>query len=90
MLTELKNQLLEKGRVDFTVRARPSAPATKVLDVLEDESVKIAIAAAPEGGKANAELVKFLAGEFGVRREQVTLLAGHASKLKLVRIRNSE
>ena len=87
-LSALQSELVEKGSVRFAVRARPNAPVTKVLDVLDDESVKIAIKAPAEGGKANAELVRFLAQEFGVSREQVKIVSGASARHKLVQIKN--
>ena len=89
MFTSLQSELAEQGRVDFIVRARPSASQTKAVEQLEDQSIKIAIAAAPENGKANIELVSFLANEFGVPKTQVELVSGHTSKVKHIRIRST-
>ena len=40
----------------------------------------------PEKGKANDELIRFLAGEAGVPRENVIVVAGVVSQNKLVRL----
>lgn len=88
MLQSLLNELAEKGRVDCIVRARPSASHTKVLEQLEDQSIKVAIAAPPENGKANAELVSFLAKECHVPRTHVEIVSGQTSKVKHIRIRS--
>jgi uncharacterized protein (TIGR00251 family) len=40
----------------------------------------------PVDGKANAELVALVAGEFGVRRAQVSIRAGAGGRRKLVKI----
>ena len=40
----------------------------------------------PVDGKANAELIALVAGEFGVRRAQVSIRAGASGRRKLVRI----
>ena len=82
----LHEELQAKGSVCFAVRVRPSASETKVLDIMTDESVKIAIKAPAEGGKANAELVKFLAKEFDTTKESVRIVSGAASRHKLVQI----
>jgi uncharacterized protein YggU (UPF0235/DUF167 family) len=42
------------------------------------------VAAPPEGGRANAALAVLLADALGVRRDQVTVVHGHASRRKLV------
>jgi len=86
MLQSLRDELANNGRVDFYVRVRASAPRTKVLEVLEDKSVKITVAAPPEGGKANAELLSFLAKEFQVPKAKVQLVSGQTSRVKLIRI----
>lgn len=86
MFAALLQELAEKETVQFYVRARPGMSSTKAVEVMDDESVKIDIAAAPEGGKANAELIKYLAKEFGVRRERVQIVSGATARMKLVRI----
>ncbi len=86
MFSTLKQELAQKESVQFYVRARPSMPSTKVVEVMDDESIKIDIAAAPEGGKANAELMKFLAKEFGVSKDAVNIVSGATSRMKLVRV----
>ena len=79
-----------KNTVQFYVRARPGMPVTKVIAVMDDESIKIDIAAVAEGGKANAELIRYLAKEFGVRKDQVLIVSGATARVKLVRIRNDQ
>jgi len=48
--------------------------------------LKVRLTAPPVEGAANAVLIEFLAARFGVKRSQVTLVAGHATRQKLVRI----
>lgn len=69
-------------RVKVIARSASSAVAGE----LPDGTLKVRIAAPPERGKANAELCRLLAEHFGVERSAVTLLSGHTSPLKLVRI----
>lgn len=68
------------------IRVRPSASSTRVKAVMADGTFKIDIAAPPEDGKANEELVKFLAEEFGVAVSSAELLSGPTSRKKIVRI----
>jgi len=86
MLEAFIDELAAKGSVTFAVRARPSAPTTKAVEKLDDESIKIAIAAPPEKGKANAELIKFLSKEFAVSKSQITIVSGATAPHKLIRI----
>ncbi len=51
-----------------------------------DGRLKISVTAAPERGKANKAVCKFLASELGVNKSQVHVLSGHHSKLKEVLI----
>jgi len=87
MNSSLHEQLRRDGTAQFTVRAVPGAAKNRVMEVMDDESVKIAIAAPPEKGKANAELIKFLASEFGVAKTNVEIVAGKTARVKLVRVK---
>ncbi|MBU0458439.1 DUF167 domain-containing protein [Patescibacteria group bacterium] len=86
MLSHYKAGLKKLSAVVFYVRAVPNAPKSKVLEVMEDESVKIAIAAPADKGKANAELIKFLSKEFGVPKSNVEIITGAKQRIKLVGI----
>ncbi len=86
MFDHLLSELRQKGTVQFYVRARPSMGKTGAVRIMEDESIKIDIAAPAEGGKANAALVRFLAKEFSVRRDQVKIVSGATARVKLIRI----
>ncbi|MCA9370332.1 MAG: DUF167 domain-containing protein [Candidatus Peregrinibacteria bacterium] len=83
MFSALQSELAANGTVQFYVRARPGMPKTKATQVMDDESIKIDIAAAPEGGKANAALVKYLEKEFG---GNVQIISGATARMKLVRV----
>ncbi len=48
--------------------------------------LRVRLTAPPVEGAANAALIDFLAARLGVRRSQVTLVAGHATRQKLVRV----
>ena len=83
MLSAFKTELASNGTVQFYVRARPGMPKTQAVSLMDDESIKIDIAAAPEGGKANAELIKYLEKEFGA---SVQIVSGATARMKLVRV----
>lgn len=53
---------------------------------LHGERLKIRISAPPVDGKANLLLLAFLAGEFAVKKNHVSLLSGHQSRHKRVLI----
>jgi hypothetical protein len=80
---------LADGGLVLEVAARPGQPRSAVLGV-HGTALKVAVAAPPEKGKANDELVRFLAGALGLRRAQVTLLSGQGSRSKAVRLEGLE
>ena len=86
MLEQFKQQLQAEGSVVFTVRARPDASITKIKDKLEDESLKMDIHAPADQGKANTELIRFLAKEFAVPSANVSILSGATMRHKLIKI----
>ena len=67
------------------VKVVPGASRTRCLGEWEGRA-RIAVAAAPEKGKANAALAAFLAKLLSVRRRDVVVVAGHTSSLKTIRI----
>lgn len=69
--------------VRLTVRVAPKASRSRVLGLV-DGALKVAVAAPPEDGKANAELVATLAEALGVARRDVVVASGAASRKKLV------
>ena len=70
--------------IRLTVKVIPRSPKTEIVGTMADGTLKIKIAAPPEKGKANEELVKFLANHYGVKR--VEIISGHSAALKMVRL----
>lgn len=71
------------------VRVRPSAKENCIRGILDDGSIKIDLKAPPEDGRANEELIEFLAEELHAAKQSVEILSGHTSRKKTVRILNS-
>jgi uncharacterized protein (TIGR00251 family) len=69
----------------LAVHAQPGAKASGIAGGHGD-ALRIRLAAPAVEGKANAELVRFLAQAFGVGRGSVTLLRGDTGRRKLLRI----
>jgi uncharacterized protein (TIGR00251 family) len=69
----------------LALHVQPGAKRTEVAGVHGD-ALKIRLAAPPVDGRANAELIRFLAEVFGVPLRNVTLLRGETSRVKHVRI----
>lgn len=50
------------------------------------DALKVRVTAPPEGGRANDEVIRLLAGALGVPRSAVEIVAGHTSRRKRVRV----
>jgi uncharacterized protein (TIGR00251 family) len=61
----------------------PGASKTEFAGI-KDKRLRVRIAAAPEDGKANAELTAFLAKALGCPRRGLRLISGEKSRLKTV------
>jgi hypothetical protein len=73
------------GGAVLEVLVQPRASRTRVVGE-HDGRLKIQLAAPPVDGEANAALLAFLADAVGVKRAEVTLLAGETGRRKRVRI----
>ena len=74
-IKQLKIELIAKGELYLSLRIRPNAAETKIIDVLADNSLKIAVRAAPDRGKANQEVIKFLALTFDLPTANIKLIS---------------
>jgi uncharacterized protein len=70
----------ERGTI-LTVRAQPGARKNAVLGE-RGGSLRVAVSAAPERGKANAAIQDVLADAIGCKASQVGLLSGETSRTK--------
>jgi hypothetical protein len=72
----------QAGGVRLTVHAQPGAKRTEVSG-LHGEALKVRIQAPPLEGRANEELIRFLADTLNVPRSHVTLVRGEKSRSKV-------
>jgi hypothetical protein len=75
----------EGASLVLTLHVQPGAKRTEVAGIHGD-ALKVKLAAPPVDGRANAELLRFLADTFGVPVRNVTLLRGETSRSKVVRV----
>lgn len=73
------------GGVELAVRVVPGASRTKIVGTW-GAALRLAVAAPPQAGRANAAVIELLAATFGVRRGRVQILGGQRRPLKRVRI----
>ena len=70
------------GGVRLHVHAQPGAKRTEFAG-LHGEAIKIRVHAPPVEGKANEELMRFLADTFSISVSSVTLVRGDKSRSKV-------
>ncbi|WP_436698440.1 DUF167 domain-containing protein [Nocardioides sp. BYT-33-1] len=72
----------------LSVRVQPGASRTGVAGPtgVDGAELKVRLASPPVDGRANDELVRWLAKQLGVPRSAVVLVRGQASRSKVVRV----
>lgn len=70
----------------YDIKVIPRARKSEVLAPLADGTLKVKVAAVPENGQANEELLRTLAAHFAVPLSRLSILSGHSSPRKRVRI----
>ena len=72
------------------VRLAPNSSSCKVLgttqDVNEDVFLKISVVSVPEKGKANKELINYLAKKLKIAKSDFEILSGELDKWKKIKI----
>ena len=71
--------------VVFRVRVVPRASRSGIAGI-QDDALKLRIMAPPVEGKANEACARLLAEMLGVKKGQVQIIAGHASRVKTVAV----
>lgn len=81
---------LYDGGIRLTVKAKPGAIRERPLRLVGigdgRRALEIAVAEAPEDGKANKAIAQRLARLLGVRKTEITLKAGQTGRLKIVEV----
>ncbi|MBU0646470.1 DUF167 domain-containing protein [Patescibacteria group bacterium] len=66
----------------LTVHVKPRAKSNKVIAWLDRETVKVAVVAAPEKGRANEAVIKLLSQELKIAPSQIELIRGATTRMK--------
>lgn len=69
------------------LRVQPRAGRTAFAEPFGDAR-KVTLKAPPVDGRANAELLRFVADTFGVPRADVVLVSGHQARTKQLRVQS--
>lgn len=79
--------------VRVRVRVAPKASRTAVAGLAQmpdgKYAIKVSVTEAPEGGRANAAVVKLLAKEWGVPRSAFTVTSGETNRNKVLHVTGS-
>jgi uncharacterized protein (TIGR00251 family) len=74
---------IDGDTIRLEIKAVPGASKTEFAGV-KDGRLRVRIAAAPEDGKANAELINFLSKSLNCPKRDLRILAGEKSRLKII------
>jgi len=69
----------------ISIKVQPNAGRNQVVD-FNNDIWKIKIAAPPDKGKANKEIIEFISDILGLRKDNITILKGETSHNKLIAI----
>ncbi len=101
ILSGLKSKLQKNHQLTLKVKVITKSKQNQIIDWLKeltplavevgtpcvgDEILKIKIAAVPEKGKANKELIRFLSKILNIPQKQVEIIQGETSPRKIIKI----
>ena len=72
----------------IAVRITPRTAKNEIFAIMDDGTIKLKVAAPPVEGKANADLIAYLAKVLSVSESQIEVVAGQKGRNKLVSIIN--
>lgn len=72
------------------IKIAPCSAQNKILEFNNNlHLLKIAIKAAPENGKANNELFRFLSKEFKIPKTHLAIIKGEKNQIKILKIKSN-
>lgn len=83
------NSLLKSAFLNVKVKASAKANAVNDFITVNDKIyLKLSIKAIPEKGKANEEIINYLAKEWQLNKSNLEIIKGQTSNLKTLLIKN--
>jgi uncharacterized protein len=70
----------------LAVRVTPRASRNEIVELLEDGTIKVRIAAPPSDNEANETLIDFLSEVLGVPKSRLDIVAGVSGRDKLISV----
>ena len=80
----ISSKLMKTDSIKLYIR--PGASETRVEGIYQDR-IKIRISAPPEKGKANKELLRFIAKVLLIPKSRISILSGKTSNYKEIQIK---
>lgn len=78
---------IPKNKPYLRIKVIPKSSKTEITDIMDDDTIKIRIKAAPEKGRANIELIRFLSKELILPKENISIISGKTEQLKLIKLK---
>jgi uncharacterized protein (TIGR00251 family) len=78
-----------KDGITIEVKVEPRSSKKCISGVVENV-VRVKLTAPPVGGAANEQLIEVMSEATGVRKSDISIVRGHSSKKKVVKIRGIE
>jgi uncharacterized protein len=69
----------------YIIKVIPKSSQTEIIEE-RDDFLKIKLKAIPEKGKANIELIKFLAKHFKTAKSNINIIRGETGRNKIIEI----
>jgi uncharacterized protein (TIGR00251 family) len=70
----------------LAVRVTPRASRNEIVELLDDGTIRVRIAAPPSDNEANETLIEFLSEILGVPKSRLDIVAGVAGRDKLISV----
>lgn len=70
----------------LAVRVTPRASRNEIVELMEDGTIKVRIAAPPSDNEANETLINFLSEVLGVPKSRLDIVAGASGRDKLISV----
>ncbi len=86
MLEKYIKNLADNKEIYLRIKVLAGAGKTEFIEEMADGTLKIAVRAVPEKGKANQELIRYLAKEAGADKSDIKIISGAGERLKLIKI----
>lgn len=85
----IQAKIKEKGKTTFKVKVSPGANKTEWQESLSDGTYKLKVKSAPERGRANNEVIEFIATSLSVAKKRVEIIHGGGARVKWIKIKKA-